>query len=129
MEGYLFIGDLAAAQLAAGRWSSDPRRRGVDCPIVGFLGMQGGAVPVDAFAMQALFAAHDAGTFSSGQPIDRRINPLRIGDEVRVLKGPFTYLDAIVLKVLKGDDVEIQLELFGSKRVAKVGLDSVALKP
>jgi hypothetical protein len=123
LEGYLFIGDLYAARLQISRWQSDRRRNGVACPVVSFLGSSGKPIAVNGAAMQALFHAHDTNRFSSGKPLD---DSVRIGEEVRILKGPFTFIEGIVQKLLGGQMAEIQLELLGARRVAKVRLDSLA---
>jgi hypothetical protein len=123
LEGYLFIGDMDAARLQIAHWQSDWRRKGVTCPVASFLGSSGKPIAVNGAAMQALFHAHDTNRFSTGKPLD---DSVRIGEEVRILKGPFTFIEGIVQKLLGGQMAEIQLELLGARRVAKVRLDSLA---
>jgi hypothetical protein len=123
LEGYLFVGDMDAARLQIAHWQSDWRRKGVTCPVASFLGSSGKPIAVNGAAMQALFHAHDTNRFSTGKPLD---DSVRIGEEVRILKGPFTFIEGIVQKLLGGQMAEIQLELLGARRVAKVRLDSLA---
>ena len=126
LEGYLFVGDMNAARLQIARWQSDRRRNGVACPVVSFLGSSGKPIAVNGAAMQALFHAHDTNRFSTGKALVDSQDPVRIGEEVRILKGPFTFIEGIVQKLLGGQMAEIQLELLGARRVAKVRLDSLA---
>ena len=126
LEGYLFVGDIDAARLQTARWQADWRRNGVACPVVSFLGSGGKPMPVNGAAMQALFHAHDTNRFSTGKALSDSQDPVRIGEEVRILKGPFTFIEGIVQKLLSGQMAEIQVELFGAKMLAKVRLDSLA---
>lgn len=128
-EGYLFVGDLTRVQRAISGWHVDRHRRAIECPVYGLLGADAKPSRVNGFAMQALFAAHDAGWFTGTKR--RRIDgviPFKVGESVAVNVGPWASVDALI-KAFKGEDrVEIKLQLFGIEHLTTVGLDSISKK-
>jgi hypothetical protein len=125
LSGYLFVGDLALAQLCMARWKADQRRRDLPCPIDGFLGAGGVPCRVNGAAMQALFAAHECGRFAPATLDDEARQRIAIGSNVRITVGPFAFIEGIVTAFKSGDRAEILMNLFGHSRAVTVGLDSI----
>jgi transcription antitermination factor NusG len=69
---------------------------------------------VPAVVMQALFAGQDL-----------RDAPLKEGESVEVLNGPFAQFDGPITKVINANRIEIVLNLLGSERPVEISVDNL----
>lgn len=93
--------------------------------ITGMLGYETGGsyVPsrVPGYAMQALFAGEEI----RQRRIDVESEPLKSGESVSVIDGPFAHFDGQVNRLINAERIEIVLEILGSRRPVEISVDKL----
>lgn len=120
MPGYIFVGDSNAALAAIRSWESGPLGQIWRCPVKGLLSVDGKALLVSSFAMQAMFALQER-----NWQIDA--DSLQPGMRVRIQDEAMAGVVGVINKILSGDRIEILAELFGREVAVKLPVDSLVI--
>lgn len=117
--GYLFIGhdgDLA-------KFNATTAVRHLDCFLCEANGGEVAApLRVPGWMMQALFAGEEKRQRQRHMESD----PLKPGESVAIMDGPFAQFDAKVARLITATRVQVFLEMLGSCRPVEIPVDSLA---